>query len=159
MFLYIPIVTIGISRIGFAFFSVFDFFKCCQKFCFGCSYFRSIFDWFRCNSVIDGGNGSNAIIDRGNRKLSVMNGCNSVIDGCYGKFGNVNGYSGILNTESQMIGYIVDDLEFSGGIDVLVTAGYTGVSIAYFVFGRVDVAVTVFTVSEFILKFKKKKLN
>ena len=158
MFL-LPIVTIGISWIGFAFFSVFDFFECCQKFCFGCGYFRSVFDWFRCDSVIDGGNGSNSIIDRGNGKLIFMNGGNgklSIMNGSYGKFGNVNGNSGIFNTESQMIGYIVDGLEFSGGIDVLVTAGYTGVSIAHFVFGRVEVAVTVLGVSEFILKLKKK---
>merc|ERR1739844_414161 len=83
-------------------------------------------------------------MNRSNGELSIMN-------GSYGKFGNVNGNSGIFNTESQMIGYIVDGLEFSGGIDVLVTAGYTSKSIANFVFGRVEIAVTVLGVSKFIL--------
>ena len=72
----------------------------------------------------------------------------------FGKFGNMNGDSGILNSESQMIGYVVDGLEFSGGIDVLVTAGDTSKSITHFVFGRVEIAVTVLGVSKFILKFK-----
>ena len=112
-----------------------NFFKSLQKFSLSSSNFRGVNNRFRCDAIVDNGFRGNSVIDGGN-----------------GQSGVVDGQSGIGDTESQCIGDIVDGLEFTGGIDVLVASGYTSVAISDFVFLRVDVAVTVFGVSEFILE-------
>ena len=112
-----------------------NFFKSLQKFSLSSSNLRGVNNRFRCD----------AIVDRGFRG-------NSVIDGGNGQSGVVHGQSGIGDTESQSIGDVVDGLEFTGGIDVLVASGYTSVAISDLVLLGVDVAITVFGVSEFILE-------
>ena len=65
------------------------------------------------------------------------------------------GQPGIGHSETQSVGDIVDSLEDAIGINILVTSGNPGESISGFLFGRVQVGISVMSVTKFILKRSK----
>ena len=64
----------------------------------------------------------------------------------------MNGQSGVSHSEAQSVSDIVDGLEDTIGIDVLVTSSHTRESVSRFLLGRVQVGVSVMGVAKFILK-------
>jgi hypothetical protein len=117
---------------------------------------RSHLNRCRCNTVINGSyrefvymNGSNrefVFVNGSNGEFSVMNGSNgelSIVNGS-------NGQSGIYNSESQFIGDIGDNLEFASGVNVSITSSLLTKSVTNFLFGRVEVRITVLGVAKFI---------
>ena len=76
------------------------------------------------------------------------------MNGSHWEFSVMNWESGIFGSESEFISDISDGLEFTVGVNVLVTSGFLTETVSDFMFGRRPVGITVLGVAEFILKSK-----
>merc|ERR1712223_842092 len=121
-----------------------SFIKSSLEFGLGSSYFRGIYYW--CWEGI------------------FMNWCNTFEDWCNWEFVFMDGLSkfncwgnwqvGSLDTESKTISNVVDSLDETVGIGVAVRSSYSTIGVSGFLFGRVDVSISVSEVSEFILRLE-----
>ena len=89
---------------------------------------------------MNGSHGELIFMNRSHWEFSVVNGS--------------NWESGIFGPESELISDISDGLEFTVGVNVLVTSGFLTETVSDFMFGRRPVGITVLGVAEFILKSK-----
>merc|ERR1712072_742656 len=65
-----------------------------------------------------------------------------------------DGQVGSLNTESKTISNVVDSLDDSVGVGVAIRSSYSTIGVSGFLFGRVQVSITISKVSEFILRLE-----
>merc|ERR1711953_233071 len=90
------------------------------------------------------GNGKLWVEGRGNKRLRVEGGSNSVID-------RSNGETRVSNTESCSISNILNLLELSVGVNIIISTRNSSISISNLLLDRVDVSVAVVQVAELIL--------
>merc|ERR1711971_963882 len=82
---------------------------------------------------------------------SIKNGSNRdgiFVNGSHGEFSVMNWESRIFGPESELVSDISDGLEFTVGVNVLVTSGFLTETVSDFVFGRRPVGITVLGVAE-----------
>ena len=114
---------------------------------FSSNNLRSFFGSDGCNSIKNGSNREDIFVNGSHGELIFMNGSHwefSVVNGS-------NWESGIFGPESELVSDISDGLEFTVGVNVLVTSGFLTKTVSDFVFGRSPVGITVLGVAEFIL--------